>query len=105
LTDEKGEPKLTLDSDGFLRSALFEKDVFNPMEFCHRPIIVHDKEVTLGEAILKLKVQPEKLGDDVIDKDTILFWSDKKRIITGADILGRLLRGIVSQKPVSMIPA
>ena len=99
LINDKGEPKLILDSDGFLRSALFENDVFNPIKFCHRPIIIDDIEVTLGEAILKLKVHPEKLGDDVIDKDTILFWGDKKRIITGADILGRLLRGIVPQKP------
>jgi hypothetical protein len=102
LTDEQGMPRLTLDSDGFLRSALFEKDSFNPMESCHLPVIIYDTGVTLGEAILKLKVHPKKLGDDVIDKDTILFWGDQKRIITGADILGRLLRGIVPQKPASI---
>jgi metal transporter CNNM len=32
--------------------------------------------------------------DDVIKKDIILLWGDKKQIITGSDILGRLLRGI-----------
>ena len=32
--------------------------------------------------------------DDVIDDDLILIWTDEKRVITGADILGRLLRGI-----------
>jgi hypothetical protein len=31
--------------------------------------------------------------DDVIDHDLILLWSDEKRVITGADILGRLMRG------------
>jgi hypothetical protein len=31
--------------------------------------------------------------DDVIDHDLILLWADEKRVITGADILGRLLRG------------
>jgi len=29
-----------------------------------------------------------------IDHDVILVWSNEKRVITGADILGRLLRGI-----------
>jgi hypothetical protein len=29
-----------------------------------------------------------------IDNDLILVWGQQKRIITGSDILGRLLRGI-----------
>jgi hypothetical protein len=32
--------------------------------------------------------------DDVIDNDLILVWGKQKRIITGSDLLGRLLRGI-----------
>jgi len=98
LTDKAGIPKLTLDSDAFLRAALFEKTVIRPIEFCHRPIIIHDAETSLGDTILQLKVDPERTGDDVIDKDVILFWGDQKRVITGADILGRLLRGIVQNK-------
>ena len=39
-------------------------------------------------------IHPE---DDVIDNDLILVWGEEKRIITGADLLGRLLRGIVTQ--------
>jgi hypothetical protein len=38
------------------------------------------------------------LGDDVIDQDIILFWGSQKRIITGSDILGRLMRGIVQDQ-------
>jgi len=102
LTDKEGVPKLTLDSDAFLRSALFEKTVINPLEFCHRPIIIHDSETSLGDTILQLKVNPERSGDDVIDKDVILFWGDQKRVITGSDILGRLLRGIVKNKTTSI---
>jgi hypothetical protein len=34
----------------------------------------------------------------VIDKDTIIFWGTQKRIITGSDILGRLMRGIVKNQ-------
>jgi hypothetical protein len=101
LTDNDGEAQLTLNADAFLRSALFEKTAFSPLFFCHRPIIIRDPNILLGEAILKLKVHPERKGDDVIDKDIILFWGDQKRIITGSDVLGRLLRGIVQQERTS----
>ena len=98
LTDREGVPKLALDSDGFLTAAIFEKTDIKPLEFCHRPIIVNDSTTLLGEAILQLKVKPGRSGDDVIDKDVILFWGEQKRVITGADILGRLLKGIVIKK-------
>lgn len=42
---------------------------------------------------------PEHSQDDVVDHDVILLWNKTRRIITGGDILGRLLRGIV-QNPV-----
>jgi metal transporter CNNM len=41
-----------------------------------------------------MKVVPERIGDDVIDHDLILVWHQQKRIIAGADLLGRLLRGV-----------
>ncbi len=99
LTDAMGEPHYALDSDGFLRSALFEKTAFHPHTFCHRPIIIRDPKAPLGEVIGRLQVHPERLGDDVIDQDIILFWSaDQRRVITGSDVLGRLLRGIAQQE-------
>ena len=48
----------------------------------------------LGDVIGCMKVKPERPGDDVIDNDLILVWGEQKRVITGADLLGRLLRGI-----------
>ena len=42
------------------------------------------------------KVVPERPDDDVIDNDLILVWGSQRRIITGADLLGRLLRGIAT---------
>jgi metal transporter CNNM len=39
-------------------------------------------------------VRPGRIGDDIIDKDVILLWDNYPRIVTGTDILGRLLRGI-----------
>jgi hypothetical protein len=45
-----------------------------------------------------MKVTVEHPGDDVVDDDLILVWGEQKRIITGADLLGRLLRGITIQE-------
>jgi hypothetical protein len=48
-----------------------------------------------------MRVTPERPDDDVIDHDMILVWSSQRRIITGSDLLGRLLRDIscVEEKP------
>lgn len=99
ITDPEGEPCFVLDADGFLRGALFELEHFHPNAFCHRPIIIRNPDLPLGKAISKLHVYLDRPGDDVVDQDIILLWADdEKRIITGADILGRLLRGITSRK-------
>lgn len=98
ITDESEEPQLVLDSDGFIRAALIDEKPFQPYAFCHRPVIIKDPYIKLGSVIWRLKVRPETAGDDVIDTDVILVWSkDKKVIITGADILGRLMRGIATR--------
>lgn len=94
LTDRSGEPRMVLDSDGFLRNAIFHDDV-NPHMFVHRPIIVTDPQTPLGNVLSLFKVEPQYPGDDVIDHDIILVWGEDCRVITGADLLGRLLRGIV----------
>lgn len=59
-----------------------------------------DENAALGEVIPILKVHPERFDDDVIDQDIIIFWGSQKRIITGSDILGRLMRGIVQNQGV-----
>lgn len=97
LTDESGKPHFMLDADGFLRAALFEEKNLHPYAFCHRPILVEDEHMQLGNVIWKLKVRPETTEDDVIDHDVILLWGRHKRVITGADLLGRLLRGIATR--------
>lgn len=95
IVDSKEDPLVVLDADGFLRAALFEDKPFQPMRYCHRPILVKRESAVLGEVLPRLHVQPQTPEDDVIDKDIILVWGGRRRIITGADILGRLLRGIV----------
>ena len=98
LTDESGNPRLVVDADGFLRAALFETGPFDPHQYCYRPIVVTDTATLLGEVLSRLRVEAEHVEDDVIDQDIVLVWGEQKRIITGADILGRLLRGIVPRE-------
>ncbi|MBM9536256.1 DUF21 domain-containing protein [Desulfobulbus alkaliphilus] len=94
LADLAGEPKLVLNAADFTREAIFTIDHFNPHRHCHRPIIVRKANVKLGEVIPCFQVRPGRIGDDIIEKDVILLWDGQPRIVTGTDILGRLLRGI-----------
>ena len=95
IVDERNEPRLVLNANAFLRDALFGGGTINPYSYCHRPILVRDPTTLLGEVLPRLRVQTSSEKDDVIDDDLILIWADEKRVITGSDILGRLLRGIV----------
>jgi hypothetical protein len=92
LTDDRGEPHHVLDADGFLRAVFFGTGHLE--SYCHRPIIVRDARTELGRVLHQLRVEPIDDADDVIDHDMILLWADDRRVITGADLLGRLLRGI-----------
>ena len=87
------------DSHHFLRDTLFDTVSAAPEAYWHRPITVTDPQTRLGEVIPRMYVRPERPEDDVIDRDLILFWGEHKRIITGADLLGRLLRGIAGTEP------
>lgn len=102
VTDPAREPLVVLDSDAFLRDVLFESRTVNPYAYCHRPIIAKDPNVLLGNVISRLKVRPTSSTDDVVDHDIILVWGAENRVITGADILGRLLRGIAIRETVRM---
>jgi len=94
IVDEHNEPCLVLNANHFLRAALFGKEVINPYIYCHRPIIVRDSGTLLGKVLSRLTVHAKSEVDDVIADDLVLVWSENKRVITGADILGRLLQGI-----------
>jgi hypothetical protein len=94
VTDDVGTPVVVLDADGFLRGALFDGTQFRPYHFCHSPVIVSDAGARLGDVILQLKISHLTEDTGVIDHDIILVWGPQKRVITGADILGRLLQGV-----------
>jgi len=95
ITNPQDEPTMVLDADGFLRDAVYKKGPFIPLSYCHFPVVVKSPKTRLEKVIRQFKVYPQYPEDDVIDQDLILYWGQEKRIITGSDILGRLLRGIV----------
>jgi metal transporter CNNM len=95
IVDRSGEPVLVLDADHFIRDAMFGEMVASPETYWHRPIIVTDPATRLDAVLGRMKVKPERPGDDVVDEDLILVWAETRRVITGGDLLGRLLRGIV----------
>lgn len=94
LADEEGFPRLVLDSDAFVRGVFASGAGFNAYQACHRPIVVEDPNTPIGEVLGRFRVQREHPEDDVIDQDLVLLWGEQRRILTGADVLGRLLRGI-----------
>jgi metal transporter CNNM len=99
LTDDAGEPRQVVNAHLLLRNVLFG-EVTAYEDLCHRPLVVRDPGHPLGEVLSRLTVRPERPGDDVVDEDLILVWVDgDRRIITGSDLLGRLLRGIVRIRP------
>jgi metal transporter CNNM len=99
LVDDAGEPALALNVNEFTRAALYGQGPFDPYRYCHRPIVVRDRVTTLGQVIARLKARRVAEGappDAVIENDVVLIWLGRRRIITGSDILGRLLTGIGS---------
>ena len=93
IVDQANEPAFALDADGMLRHALFRQGGINPLSYCHKPVVVRDRDQPLGEALVKLQFDDQDT-DDIIRQDIILVWGTEQRIITGADLIGRLLRGI-----------
>ncbi len=95
LSDDAGKPLLILDADAYLRAVMSRAEPLDPYAYCHRPIVVRNPESPLGHIIAELKVGMDAHTDAAIEKDIVLLWTDDlKKIITGADLLGRLLRGI-----------
>lgn len=96
IVDADRNPLLAVNVDEFTRAALYAERPFEPYRYCHRPVVVWDVQTTLGDVIREIKARPEAAGG-VIEHDVVLIWMDQPRIITGSDILGRLLAGIGSK--------
>ncbi len=96
ITDQNDVPRLVLDAEAYMFNRFTEREDVDVYHFCHRPIVVDDPEATIENILPLLCVDAEHRHDRIIDNDVILFWTEStQRIITGADILGRLLQGIV----------
>lgn len=95
FTNNIDEPVLVLDADGFIRTTLFCNECKSIVDFCHAPLVVYDKKTNLGEVLKKLRGEIDIINDMPIEKDIVLYWTPSlKKIITGADIFGRLLKGM-----------
>lgn len=94
FVDMLGNPKLVLDADGFIR-AISSNRTKEIRAYCHRPILVKDEKADLATLLHMLRGNMSRSDDSPIDHDIALIWNDQsKKIVTGADILGRLLKGI-----------
>lgn len=88
-----------MDVDGFVRATVTHTDGLDPYQFCHRPLVIDDLTCSLSQAVEKLRLAHtiELQSNDLLHSDVLLVWTDtEQRIITGADILGRLFKGIGS---------
>ena len=74
--------------------AIFDADRFQPYEHCHRPILVRGERRSVGWVIEKMAHQKPAHQHGILEDDVVLVWGKSPRIITGADILGRLLQGV-----------
>ena len=102
LTDAENNPRYLLDADAFLRHCWLKQSETKLEDFCHTPLVVEDPEETLGLAIKRFEVAEERSEAGVIDNDVILFWNDDcQKIVTGADILAKLLQGVVKTPPLT----
>ncbi len=101
LVNAEGVPKKVLNADEYLR-ALHDAGAHpRALDFCHEPIVVTDSEATLDRVLSQLVVESERPDDRLIDREVILYWGENsKRIITGPDLLGRLLSGIAQRTSI-----
>tara|TARA_R110002096_G_scaffold54517_18_gene140660 strand:- start:19721 stop:20713 length:993 start_codon:yes stop_codon:yes gene_type:complete len=105
LVDEFGNPVQALNSDEYLRAFQDRGDNPHPGEFCHLPIVVTNPETTLDRVLSELVVESDRPDDRLIDREVILYWGENtKRIITGPDLLGRLLNGIAQRTSTAASP-
>lgn len=104
LIDDEGEPILVLDANDYTRAVRVGRNP-DPMEFTHRPIVVSNPEAPLDEVLTRLVVEAESFDDKLVDREVILYWGERsKRIITGPDLLGRLLHGIAERRELPPQP-
>ncbi len=94
LIDPDGAPHLLLNADRLLR-AVSSGGRVDPHDYCVRPIITNDPQATLEQTLMSAKLAKSK----PTERGIILLWSTEKRIIAHADVLARLVDGVLSPPP------
>lgn len=98
LTGILGQPVFVLDANRLLRDAVFAVRPLALASYCHRPLIIRDAQLPFGEVMAHMNERRVEQGAVTIDKDVALIWDPAdRRVITGADILAELLRGLRRQ--------
>jgi hypothetical protein len=99
ILDEKTNfPRKVINVPAFINAYLFWKHDVDPLDYCHIPLVFTDEQLPIGRILESWKVKPESPEDDVIDQDIALLWTEEqKKIISGSDILGRLMRDIAQE--------
>ena len=103
IVGERGKPQLVINTTEYLCN-LFAKgadsiDEVDIYDYCHRPIVVTDSQTTLDDVLGEFVVEATDKNDNVVDRDVVIYWTEEeRRIITGADIFGRLLKGIARRE-------
>jgi hypothetical protein len=105
---QTGKPDWILDADGFIRDfyhahhAVPEgQEKFDPSKHLCPARVYTDSDIHLGDVVNDFCVEEERPGEDLINVDVALIWTDEQRwIVTGGDILGRLLRGVTNRPNV-----
>ncbi|NCP67793.1 DUF21 domain-containing protein [Candidatus Peregrinibacteria bacterium] len=93
LLDEKGEPKLALDINRFIKAVFAGKPV-KVRDFCVKPILVDDPNAKVS-TVLKHFVRKTKshITDPNIDGAVVVYWNGKTRkILTSDDLMSLLLK-------------
>lgn len=57
IVDEQDEPRFVLNAHAFIRRALFGSEPFDPVQLCHRPLVIRDTRHPLGQVLDRLIVR------------------------------------------------
>lgn len=91
FTDPSDDPVYILNTNRFLRDVFLEDQASQIRDYCHNPVVIRDAERSIG-SVMKTLVDKSD-GEVTIHQDLLLLWRPEPRIMTGSDLLRRLLRG------------
>lgn len=103
IISERGKPELVINTTEYLCNLFAQNsrgdETVDIYDYCHRPVVVTDEQTTLDDVLGEFVVEASDKDDHVVDRDVVVYWTDEeKRIVTGADIFGRLLKGIARRE-------